>query len=92
MTIAELYRALERHDWFYAQSDDPGVYRQGRSNSITLLTAARNLIDGEKLYEAYSKHVFSGPAFGTPKHPKPPMPTGERAQTEPSLEAAKASQ
>lgn len=74
MTLAELYKGLERHDWFHAMSDSREVYQRGRSRQIELLTAARKMVGGGELYAAYAKHVFSGPAFGTPKHPKPAMP------------------
>jgi len=74
MTLAELYKELERHDWFHARSDDQSVYHRGREHQIDLLTAARKMVGGEELYSAYSKHVFSGPAFGTAKEPKPEMP------------------
>lgn len=74
MIIGELYKGLEQHDWFHARSDDPSVYDRGQRNWIRLFFAARKIDGGERLFRDYSKHVFSGPAFGTPKHPKPPMP------------------
>lgn len=74
MTLAELYKELERHDWFHARSDSREVYQRGRSKQIELLTAARKVVGGEELYTAFAKHKFSGPAFGTPKEPKPEMP------------------
>jgi len=74
MTLAELYRELERHDWFFEMSDDPRVYSSGRENQNRLRTAAQFIEGGRDLMSAYSKHVFSGPAFGTAKAPKPPRP------------------
>lgn len=73
MTITELYRALQCHDWFHAMSDDPHVYESGQNEWRRLQYAAAGLGVPE-LFTEYSKHVFSGPAFGTPKHPKPAMP------------------
>ena len=73
MTIPELYKALERHDWFHAMSDDPRVYHDGQSEWRRLQYAAAELGVPE-LFTEYSKHVFSGEPFGTPKHPKPAMP------------------
>lgn len=73
MTIAELYKALEAHDWFHAMSDDASVYHRGQSEWRRLQYAAAGLGVPE-LFTEYSKHVFSGPSFGTPKHPKPEMP------------------
>lgn len=77
MTIAELYRGLEQHDWFHAMSDDPRVYQRGQEDWRRLQYAAEDLGVPE-LFKEYSKHVFSGPTFGTPKHPKPAMPNLDR--------------
>ena len=74
MTLAELYRELEGHDWFHAQSDDPRVYEEGQRNWIKMFFAARKIEGGEQLFRDYSKHVNSGPKFGTPQHPKPERP------------------
>jgi hypothetical protein len=74
MNIAELYRALQCHDWFYARSDDPRVYHRGNENWDRLQREMMAVEGGPELVREYSKHVFSGPAFGTPKHPKPDMP------------------
>ena len=73
MTIAELYKGLEQHDWFHAMSDSREVYSRGQSEWRRLQYAATELGVPE-LFTEYSRHVFSGPAFGTPKHPKPEMP------------------
>lgn len=74
MTLAELYRELSAHDWFYEMSDDPRVYQNGRDSWNRLLTNAHGVEGGDELMRNYSKHVYSGPAFGIPKHPKPEMP------------------
>jgi len=73
MTIAELYKALEAHDWFHAMSDSREVYERGQNEWRRLQYASVALCVPE-LFNEYSRHVFSGPAFGTPKHPKPEMP------------------
>jgi len=74
MTLAELYRELERHDWFYAMSDDHRVYTARHDDERRLQREAATIEGGRDLMSAYSQHVFSGPAFGTPKAPKPPRP------------------
>ena len=74
MTLTELYIELQRHDWFHDRSDSREVYSRGRQHRIALLTAARKIVGGEELFSKYARHVFSGPAFGTKKEPKPEMP------------------
>jgi hypothetical protein len=74
MTLAELYRELERHDWFFEMSDDPRVYSQGREHWDRMQRDMMTVEGGPELVRAYTKHVFSGPAFGTPKAPKPAKP------------------
>jgi len=74
MTLAELYRELERHDWFYQMSDDPRVYHSGNDNERRLQYMAGAIPGGLDLMRSYSQHVFSGEAFGTPRHPKPAKP------------------
>jgi len=73
MTLAELYKGLEQHDWFHLMSDDASVCERGQSEWRRLQYAAAALGVPE-LFTEYSKHVFSGPAFGTEKEPKPEMP------------------
>lgn len=74
MTLAELYRELERHDWFYAMSDDPRVYSAGRENLDRLEREAMSIEGGPELRQGFIKHIFSGEPWGTPKAPKPEMP------------------
>jgi hypothetical protein len=71
MTLHELFRELERHDWFHQMSDDHRVFVSGQEDWRRLDAAAKSIEGGKELFQAYSKHVFSGEAFGTPKHPKP---------------------
>lgn len=74
MSPAEFYRELERHDWFHAMSDDHRVWASGDTDWRRLESIAKQVEGGEELMREYSKHVFSGESFGTPKHPKPEMP------------------
>jgi len=74
MTLAELFKELQRHDWFHDRSDSREVYNRGRQHRIEILTEARKIVGGDELFSKYAKHVFSGPAFGTEKEPKPEMP------------------
>lgn len=74
MTLTELYKELERHDWFHAMSDDQSVYNRGQRNWIKLYQESKTIDGGRQLFRDYSKHVCSGPAFDTVKEPKPEMP------------------
>jgi hypothetical protein len=71
MTLHELFRELERHDWFHQMSDDHSVYQAGQTDWKRIEAEAKKIDGGMELFREYSKHVFSGEAFGTPKHPKP---------------------
>jgi hypothetical protein len=74
MNLATLYSALERHDWYYHQSDDHGVYLQGEANGKALKAMAALIPGGDELFKAYAAHVFSGPPWHTDKQPKPERP------------------
>ena len=59
-TPKEFYELLERHDWWYEQSDDPNAYRKGRNERHRLQAIAQEnaiLID---LYTRYADYVFRG--------------------------------
>jgi hypothetical protein len=74
MTLTELYKELERHDWFHAMSDSAEVHMRGDANWNRLKSEADRIPGGLDLMTNYAKHVFSGEAFGTPKAPKPAKP------------------
>lgn len=74
MTLTELYRELQRHDWFHEMSDDHRVWSAGQQDKQRLIRESMKVEGGQKLMADFSKHVFSGEAFGTPKAPKPEPP------------------
>jgi hypothetical protein len=74
VNIQDLYDALEKHDWTFAFSDDPSVYRRGVKAQDLLKSQAKATPGGEALYQAFHDHIFSGPAFGTRPVPKPERP------------------
>lgn len=53
-------KALRRHDWHYANSDDQGVWRQGQAERRELLTQAKTHPFFMGMYDAYSKVVLFG--------------------------------
>jgi hypothetical protein len=77
MNIQDLYDRLEKHDWTFAFSDDPSVYRRGVKAQDALKAQARATPGGEALYQAFHDYIFSGPAFGTRPVPKPERPVSK---------------
>lgn len=55
-------------------SDSHEVHCRGDANWNRLMAEAGKIDGGVDLMMAYSKHVFSGEAFGTTKLPKPEKP------------------
>ena len=80
MTIAELYKELERHDWHYDMSDDHRVYCAGLDNWARIERESMNVEGGPELLRGFTKHIFSGEPWGSPKAPKPEMPTTETTE------------
>jgi hypothetical protein len=66
-TIEEFDRRLSRHDWYFAYSDDGGVFRAGDREADELLRVAMQSAEHAALYDAWSKFRFSGDHFGCPK-------------------------
>jgi hypothetical protein len=71
MTLRELYRELEAHDWYYMMSDDSRVYERGNETQRELKAASARIPGGLELFDAFQAFHGSGPAWGTPKKPKP---------------------
>jgi len=75
ITLAEFYKALESHDWFFAWSDDPRAYWEGDGHLDSLESAA--LANGQAygwLLAEFCKHMFSGDPWKTEVYPKPALP------------------
>lgn len=57
-TREKLTKALKSHDWYYAMSDDPRVYREGREAWERIKLLASKLGDeGDELIEKYRKPI-----------------------------------
>ena len=70
MNIQEFYDELEKHDWFYAYSDDHRVWKKGADNRMRLLRLiSENGEQFEKLYDDFAKYIWD-------KTEKPQRPTG----------------
>lgn len=74
MTLSEFFNLLENHDWFFEMSDDGRVYRRGESQRARIEQVAAESPAHKALFEAFRAHMFSGPAWGTAKQPKPERP------------------
>jgi hypothetical protein len=71
MTLVELYDHLMTLDWYYAMSDDPRAYRQGRESCRQAREAAISLgPEGEELFERFAAHYSLSPSDS----PLPPRP------------------
>jgi hypothetical protein len=75
MTLADYWDQLHAHDWYYAMSDDHGVWLAGE-RAINKLRALAKIggSDWETLLTAFSKHYFSGPPWGTEQVSLPERP------------------
>ena len=60
MKPKEFYELLERHDWWYEQSDDGAVYRKGRNERHRLQAIVQENDTLAGLYKRYTDFVFRG--------------------------------
>ncbi len=74
ITLREFYELLEKHDWYYMYSDEYRVWKKGEEEASTIQQIVKQSEEHRKLLEEYSKHMFSGPQWGTEKGPKPERP------------------
>lgn len=75
MTLADYWDKLNRHDWYYAMSDDHGVWLAGE-RAVKELNALAD-VGGEEwqaLRVAFAQHYFSGPPWETEQSAKPERP------------------
>lgn len=74
MTLAQFYEALLHHDWYFAFSDDAGVCRAGEHAEKKLELIATQSPEHRALYDGFTRHYFSGPAWKTEQTPLPARP------------------
>lgn len=74
MNLQEFYDYLDAHDWFYQYADDRRAFAQGEREALVIQSAIKLSPCYEKIYIAFRKYVYSGPAFNTPKIRKPKRP------------------
>tara|TARA_A100001015_G_C14818516_1_gene643728 strand:+ start:364 stop:597 length:234 start_codon:yes stop_codon:yes gene_type:complete len=59
MKIAEYFKELEKHDWYYNYSDDHSVWRKGNENTKRLQAIAQEQPILGRMYTEYSVWIFS---------------------------------
>lgn len=75
MTLQQFWDELNQHDWYYMMSDDHSWYTAGMTNINRLAAVAE--VNGPEyvaMLAAFTKHHFSGKAWGTAQEPKPERP------------------
>ena len=71
-SLAQLYEALERHDWFHEMSDDHGVWERGSADWKRLGRVAKQLgPKAEQLVVDYHKYVCTNKTRSTTLVSKP---------------------
>lgn len=75
MSLSEFYDALSGFDWYYDFSDDYSVYNSGRRREAELSKLAKQSSEHQALFDAWSKHMFTGKAWGNERAPKPERPS-----------------
>jgi hypothetical protein len=73
MTLEQLYKELEKHDWYYRMSDDHRSYTSGYQNEFRLRTLARAIEGGTELFNRYRDWKRSGSPMGTNQLEKPEL-------------------
>lgn len=74
LTLAQYWDELNKHDWYYAFSDDGLVYSRGSANEGRLKALAKQSPAHQQLFNDFYDHHFSGASWNTKKHPRPPRP------------------
>lgn len=71
MNLADYFRELELHDWYYEFSDDHSVWTKAKANEKRLIALRLESPQHAALYDAFLSHYSTGPAWGNEKTPKP---------------------
>lgn len=72
--LRTFWQMLDQFDWYYAFSDDSVVFREGHNAESRLYALSAQSPEHRALFEAFHRHMFSGPAWETEQAPKPPKP------------------
>lgn len=80
VSLKEFYEMLEKHDWYYAWSDDVRVYDRGMLSYGRLAKVAEQSDKHRELLKAYADHMFSGKPWNTVQTPKPEKPVDPKTE------------
>lgn len=58
-------KRLNNHDWYYQWSDHHGTWARGENDYTEIKRLASTSPEHKLLFEAYSKHAFTGKPWGT---------------------------
>lgn len=75
ISLGDFWAACRDLDWHSDVSDDQRVWREGGAQASRLSVQATISMSHRRMYIDWRRHVFSGPAYGTPKHPAPADPS-----------------
>lgn len=64
-TLKEYDQLLAAHDWYFAFSDDHGVFMRGERQADRLVDISKISDDHAKLLHAWSKHHYTGKPWNT---------------------------
>lgn len=65
MNLKDYDDRLARHDWYHCWSDDHGVWSRGEDDYREIKYLAGESPEHKLLFEAYSKHAFTGKPWNT---------------------------
>jgi len=69
--LKDFHNMLSQHDWYHSYDDNIKTRNAGEEKESHLKQIAEQSPEHKQLFENYHRHMFSGPSFGTQKHPKP---------------------
>lgn len=71
-TLQEYYKLLKQHDWYYAWSDDGGIYAEGAAERVKIEKIASQSEAHKALLMGFVAHYF--PSENEEKKPLPEEP------------------
>lgn len=75
MSIHKLFDLLEKHDWYYAMSDDHRCWKRGEAERKEIEALASQTAIGAETYQGFKDHWFRGEPWGNESRPLPIRPT-----------------
>ena len=72
--LQKFWKKCDAHDWYFEYSDDGRVWNEGRKSLSELFDEASKDPKKMEMFNAFKNNMFSGPAYGTERPPKPEYP------------------